>query len=163
MISVNQLSLYGTVTEMNAELSVGQKASDISAHHNCRISTWTNKIFFDSEQFKSRIIFVSMFNDIVWDAKGKNELWVNNRKLIQRVRRKILSRSVIFVRIWIWKEVGRNLWLQIIRISRLICRKVQLTLVEFNHVVFRRISVLERGEWRFKGGGNTSMHFNDRK
>ena len=34
----------------------------------------------EPENFTGRIIFMSMFNDIVWDAKGNDELCVNNSK-----------------------------------------------------------------------------------
>ena len=34
----------------------------------------------DPVDFKGRIIFMSMFNDIVWDAKGNEELCDNNSK-----------------------------------------------------------------------------------
>ena len=34
----------------------------------------------EPENFTGRIIFVSMFNDIVWDAKGNHEFCVNNSK-----------------------------------------------------------------------------------
>ena len=105
----------------------------------------------EPEHFYSRIIFMSMFNDIVGNAKGINELCVNNWKTIKRVCRKILSRSLVFPRVWIWNEVIRNLRLQNRWILRLNCRKVLLTLVEINHPKFREISVLERGEWRSKG------------
>ena len=35
------------------------------------------------EKFTGRIIFMSMFNDIVWDAKGNDELCVTNSKTIK--------------------------------------------------------------------------------
>ena len=34
----------------------------------------------EPENFTGRIIFMSMFDDIVWDAKGNDELCVNNSK-----------------------------------------------------------------------------------
>ena len=37
----------------------------------------------EPENFKGRIIFRSMFNDTVWDAKGNDELCVNNSKTIK--------------------------------------------------------------------------------
>ena len=37
----------------------------------------------EPENFTGRIIFMSMFNDIVWDAKGNDELCVNNSKTIE--------------------------------------------------------------------------------
>ena len=36
----------------------------------------------DPADFKGRVIFTSMFNDIVRDAKGNDELCVNNSKTI---------------------------------------------------------------------------------
>ena len=37
----------------------------------------------EPENFTGRIIFMSMFNDIVWDEKGIDELCVNNSKTIK--------------------------------------------------------------------------------
>ena len=37
----------------------------------------------EPENFTGRIIFMSMFNDIVWDAKGNDELCVNDSKTIE--------------------------------------------------------------------------------
>ena len=37
----------------------------------------------DPENFTGKIIFMSMFNDIVWDAKGNDELCVNNSKTVK--------------------------------------------------------------------------------
>ena len=37
----------------------------------------------EPENFTDRIIFISMFNDIVWDAKGHDQLCVNNSETIQ--------------------------------------------------------------------------------
>ena len=34
----------------------------------------------EPENFTGRVIFMSMFNDIVWDAEGNDELCVNNSK-----------------------------------------------------------------------------------
>ena len=36
----------------------------------------------EPENFTGRIIFMSMFNDVVWDAKGNDELCLNNPKTI---------------------------------------------------------------------------------
>ena len=36
----------------------------------------------EPENFTGRIIFMSMFNDTVWDATGNDELCVNNSKKI---------------------------------------------------------------------------------
>ena len=66
------------------------------------------KLQCEPENFKGRIIFMSMFNNMVWDAKGNVELCVNNSQT-KRVCRKISSRSLVFPGAWIWKEVARNL------------------------------------------------------
>ena len=41
----------------------------------------------DPADFKGRIIFMSMFNDIVWDAKGNEELCENNSKRVEEYAR----------------------------------------------------------------------------
>ena len=39
-------------------------------------------------QCKGRIIFMSMFNNIVWDAKGNEELCENNSKRVEEYARR---------------------------------------------------------------------------
>ena len=41
------------------------------------------KLQCEPENFTGRIIFMSMFGDIVWDAKGNDELCENNSKTIE--------------------------------------------------------------------------------
>ena len=43
------------------------------------------------EQFKGRIIFMSMFNDIVWDAKGNEEICANNSETIKQYAQRFLG------------------------------------------------------------------------
>ena len=38
-----------------------------------RIQQMTGELHCDPADFKGRIIFMSMFNDIVWDAKGNEK------------------------------------------------------------------------------------------
>ena len=59
------------------------------------------KIQCEPENFTDRIIFMSMFNGIVWDAEGNDELCENKFKDNCRVCRKISSRSLVFPRAWI--------------------------------------------------------------
>ena len=42
------------------------------------------------ENFKDRIIFMSIFNDIVWDTKGNDELCENNSKMIRKSAERFL-------------------------------------------------------------------------
>ena len=37
----------------------------------------------EPENFTGRIIFMSIFNDIVWDAKGNKEFCENNSKRVE--------------------------------------------------------------------------------
>ena len=47
------------------------------------IQQMMGKLQCEPENFTGRIIFMSMFNDIVWNAKGNDELCVNNSKTIK--------------------------------------------------------------------------------
>ena len=64
----------------------------------------------DPADFKDRTIFMSTFNNIVWDARGNDELCENNSKNVCSVRTTISSRSLVFPGAWIRKEVVRNLY-----------------------------------------------------
>ena len=44
----------------------------------------------EPENFTGRNIFMSMFNDIVWDAKGNYELCENNSKTIKKYAERFL-------------------------------------------------------------------------
>ena len=48
-----------------------------------KIQQMMGKLQCEPENFTGRIIFVSMFNDIAWDAKGNDELCVSNSKTIR--------------------------------------------------------------------------------
>ena len=47
-----------------------------------KIQQMLGELQCESENFTGRIIFTSMFNDIVWAAKGNCELCENNSKTI---------------------------------------------------------------------------------
>ena len=49
------------------------------------------KLQREPENFTSRIIFMSMFNDIVWDAKGNDEFCVNDAKTIEEYAENFLA------------------------------------------------------------------------
>ena len=44
--------------------------------------TWWAEIQCEPEQFKDRIIFMSMYNDIVWEKKGNQELCIANSRTV---------------------------------------------------------------------------------
>ena len=47
-----------------------------------KIQQMLGELQCEPENFTGRIIFMSMFNDIVWAAKGNDELCENNSKTI---------------------------------------------------------------------------------
>ena len=63
----------------------------------------------DAADFKGRIIFMSMFNDMVWDAKGNDELCENNSKRIEEYARRRFPRGHCFPWTWFRKEVVRHI------------------------------------------------------
>ena len=50
-----------------------------------RIQQMMGELQCEPKNFTGRIIFMSMLNDIVWDAKGNDEICENNSKTIQKV------------------------------------------------------------------------------
>ena len=116
----------------------------------------------EPSQFKGRIIFMSMFNDILWRIKTKKRnamltprLCVNLQK-----KKKIPSWTLVILRTWIRKEVVFYLYWQTMRrmgSSRWIWWWSKFG--ESGHPVFRATSLLSRGMLKSKGGGKLSLHF----
>ena len=113
----------------------------------------------DPGDFTGRIIFMSMFNDIVWDAKG-NGLCVNNSKTIEeyaeRFRRGHWSSfGPGSEKKWYASNNSRpnGCWDQI-------AEKMMQIFQRSDHPIIRCTSALERGELRSKAVGKTSIHFN---
>ena len=55
----------------------------------------------NQRNFTGRIIFMSMFNDILWDAKGNDELCVNNSKTIEEYADRFPPGHWSFLGAWI--------------------------------------------------------------
>ena len=105
----------------------------------------------ESENFTGRIIFISMFNDIVWDTKGNDELCENNSKTIKKYADRFPCGHWSFL-----MPGSEKKWY-----GTFDC-KTERMLQNFagsGHPIFRCASGLERGELRSKGGGMTSIHF----
>ena len=105
----------------------------------------------ESENFTGRIIFISMFNDIVWDTKGNDELCENNSKTIKKYAERFPCGHWSFL-----LRGSEKKWY-----GTFDC-KTERMLQNFagsGHPIFRCTSGLERGELRSKGGGMTSIHF----
>ena len=108
----------------------------------------------DPADFKDRIIFVSMFNDIVWDARGNEELSENNVKKFWRTRSTVSSRSLAFLGPESEKKYGipSGHWTQT-------AEKLLLNFEKSGHPIFRCTSALEIGKLRSKERGKTTIHF----
>ena len=72
------------------------------------IQKMMTKIQCELEQFKGRIIFMSMYNDIVWGEKGNNELLISNSKTVSGYARSFAHGHLIVSQAGIRKEMVRN-------------------------------------------------------
>ena len=114
----------------------------------------------EPENFKGRIIFMSMFNDILWDAKGNDELCANNSKTIEEYAKRFPCGHWSFLqpgseKKWYGTYDGKpdGSW------NRTTDKMLQ-NFKDPGHPIFRCASTLERGQWRSKGGGKTTIDFN---
>ena len=114
----------------------------------------------EPENFTGRIIFMSMFNDIVWDYKGNNEMCENNSKTIQKYARRFPRGHLFFLgpgseKKWYgtYDHKPHGSWDRT-------AQKMLLNFEETMHPIFRGTSALERVDLRSKGGGEKSIHFN---
>ena len=114
----------------------------------------------EPEQFKGGIIFMSMYNDIVWGERGNKETCIANCVKITEYARRFPQGRWSFLGLGSEKEwYGTHThkpdgeWDET-------AEGMMLNLAESGHPVFRAISALERGELRSKGKGKTSIHFN---
>ena len=62
----------------------------------------------EPEQIPGRIIFMSMYNDIVWKGKGNQEMCIANSKNRSILCKKIRARTLVISWAWIRKEMVRN-------------------------------------------------------
>ena len=59
----------------------------------------------DPAQFQGQIIFMSMFNDIIWRTKDYEQECIANATPVSFIIKKISSRTLVIPRTWIRKEV----------------------------------------------------------
>ena len=104
----------------------------------------------EPENFTGRIIFMSMFHDIVWDAKGNDEFCENIQKTIKQHARRFPRghRSLLGLgseKKWYgtYDHKPDGSWDRT-------AEKMLQNFAETNHPVFRGTSALERGELRRK-------------
>ena len=59
----------------------------------------------DPSQFKGRIIFMSMFNDIIWRFEDNERECIDNATLVTSFAKRFPAEHVVIPRTWIRKEV----------------------------------------------------------
>ena len=114
----------------------------------------------EPEQFQRRIIFKSMFNDMVWGERGNTEKCIMNAGTVANCARRFpLGR---------WSCLGpgpEKKWYGTCSDKPdgtwdKIAERMLLNFAESGHPVFRATSALETGESGSKGKGKKSVHFN---
>ena len=69
-----------------------------------KVQKFMNKMG-DPAQSQGRIIFMSMFNDIIWRTKDNERECIADATLVSLFAKKISSRTLVIPRTWIRKEV----------------------------------------------------------
>ena len=113
----------------------------------------------DPADCKDRIIFMSMFNDIEWEARGNEERCEYNSQTIKQDARRFPRGHLSFLgpgseKKWYgtYDGIPSGYWTQA-------AEKMLLNFEKSGHPIFFCISALERGELRSKVGGKTTKHF----
>ena len=125
------------------------------------IQRMMTEIKCEPEQFQGRIIFMSMYYDIVvWEEKGNRETVVGNSLIVADYARKFAQghRSSFGLRSeQKWCATHENKpngeWDKVADI-------MMINFSECGHPVFRRSSAFERGDLKSRGKGQLSVHFN---
>ena len=114
----------------------------------------------EPEQFQGRIIFMSMFNDIIWRSKDNEKECVANSTLASNYSQKDFQQDVGHSSDLDQKQSGIPPILE--RPGGEWDKVAELMMINFGesgHPVFRATSPLSRGTLKSKGGGKLSIHF----
>ena len=123
------------------------------------IQKFMNTLGCEPERFQGRIIFKSMYNDIVWRDPKNEKVCVANSTLVAEFAKKFSLGHWSFFGSgsgtkWnatdTFKPGGER-----DRVAEL----MMVNLSESGHPIFRATSALERGTLKSKGGGKLSIHF----
>ena len=104
----------------------------------------------DPLQFQGRIIFVSMFNDIICRSTDDERECIANATLVTLFAKRFPAGR--------WSFLGpgsEKKWYSTYRVAELMMIKFR----ESGHPVFRATSPVSRGVPKSKGGGELSTHF----
>ena len=138
-----------------------EKISQDSLH--CRflaeIQNMMTEIQCEPDQFPGRIIFMSMYNDIVWEEKGDEELCIANSQIVADYARRFAHGHWSFLGLGSEKKwYGTHTKNPDGKWDR-VAEDMMLNFSESGHTVFRESSALERGDLKSKGKGTLSMRF----
>ena len=113
----------------------------------------------EPEQFQGRIIFMSMFNDIIWRVKDNEKECVANSTLVSLFAKIFPAGRWSFL-----GPVSETKWYSTCneRPQGEWDKVAELMMIKFResgHPIFRATSPLSRGTLKSKGGGKLSIHF----
>ena len=111
------------------------------------------------ENFRGRILFMSMFNDISWRSRDNEKECESNANLVSPYARRFGTGQ--------WSFLGPGSERKLYSFSEdspqgewdNIAEKMMVTLAESGHPVFRATRPLSRGVLKSKGGGQFSIHY----
>ena len=113
----------------------------------------------EPEQFQGRIIFMSMFNDIIWRSKDNEQECIANSTPVSLFAKRFPAGRWSFLgpgseTKWYstCKERPGGEWDKVAEL-------MMIKFAESRHPVFRSTSPLSRGVLKSKGGGKLSIHF----
>ena len=113
----------------------------------------------EPENFTDRILFMSMFHDIEWDAKGNDEFCESNSKSVAEYAQRFPRGHWSFLgpgseTKWhgTYDGTPSGYWTQT-------AEKMLLNFERSGHPFFRCTSALEKGQLRSKERGKTTFHF----
>ena len=110
-------------------------------------------------QFQGRIIFMSMFNDIIWWTTDNEKECESSAQLVSLHAKRFSPGRWSFLRLRSEKK-----WCSTHEYNPQgewdrVAEQMVLTFSESKHPVFRSTSLLSRGTLKIKGGGKLSIHF----
>ena len=113
----------------------------------------------EPEQFQGQILFMSMFNDIIWRYKDNETECIANSALASLFAKRFPARRWSFLGLGSetkWHSTDKE------RPQRKWDRVAELMMIKFGesgHPVFRATSAFSRGTLKSKKGGKLSIHF----
>ena len=114
----------------------------------------------EPEQFNDRIIFMSMYNDMVWREKGNTEKCEFNSRTVANQARRFHRGQWSFLGPGSEKEWCGTYSDKLDGKWDEMAEQMMLNFSEAAHPIFPATSALERGELKSKGGGKKTIHFN---